>query len=70
MTKTGIFAAAAGLAAIVMVILVVPGMRNAGFIIRAYVITAVIVTGYIWFLSRRLHQARRGREARREDAGS
>ncbi|UCC71405.1 MAG: hypothetical protein JSV86_13540 [Gemmatimonadota bacterium] len=67
MTKTGIIAAAAGLAAIVMVFLVVPGMRDAGYIIRAYVITAVIVAAYVWSLAARLDRVEKGREARQQD---
>lgn len=67
MTRTGIIAAAAGLAAIVLVLAVVPGMRDAGYIIRAYVIAAVVIVGYIWFLAGRLDQAEKGREARQED---
>jgi hypothetical protein len=66
-TKTGIIAAAAGLAAIVMVFLVVPGMRDAGYIIRAYVISAVIVVAYVWSIAARLDQAEKGREARQRD---
>ncbi len=67
MTRTGIIAAAAGLAAIVMVFLVVPGMRDAGYIIRAYVISAVIVVAYVWSIAARLDQAEKGREARQRD---
>lgn len=67
MTRTGIIAAAAGLAAIVMVFLVVPGMRDAGYIIRAYVITAIILGAYIWSLAARLDRVEKAREARRED---
>ncbi len=67
MTRTGIIAAIVALAAIVAVFLVVPGMRDAGFIVRAYVVTAIIIAGYTWFLARRLDQAEKGREARRED---
>jgi hypothetical protein len=66
-TRTGIIAAAAGLAAIVMVFLVVPGMRDAGYIIRAYVISAVIVVAYVWSIAARLDQAEKGREARQRD---
>lgn len=67
MTKTGIIAAAFGLAAIVMVFLVVPGMRDAGYIIRAYVITAVILVAYIWSLAARLDRVEKDRGARQED---
>jgi hypothetical protein len=66
-TKTGIIAAVAGLAAIVMVFLVVPGMRDAGYIIRAYVIAAVILVAYVWSLAARLDQVEKGRETRQED---
>jgi hypothetical protein len=66
-TKTGIIAAAAGLAAIVLVFAVVPGMRDAGYIIRAYVISAVIVVAYVWSVAARLDQAEKGREARQRD---
>jgi hypothetical protein len=65
--KTGIIAALVGLAAVVVVLVVVPGMRDAGFIIRAYVVTAVIIAAYIWFLARRLDQVEKGRGARQED---
>lgn len=67
MTKTGIIAAAAGLAAIVLVFLVVPGMRDAGYIIRAYVITTIILVAYVWSIAARLGQAEKVREARQED---
>ncbi|UCC84817.1 MAG: hypothetical protein JSW46_07830 [Gemmatimonadota bacterium] len=67
MTRTGIIAAAFGLAAIVMVFVVVPGMRDAGYIIRAYVITAVILVAYIWSLAARLDRVEKGRELRQED---
>ncbi len=67
MTKTGIIAAAAGLAAIVFVFAVVPGMRDAGYIIRAYVITAIILVTYIWSLARGLDRVEKSREARRRD---
>ncbi len=70
MTKTGIIAAAAGLAAIVMVFVVVPGMRDAGYIIRAYVITAVIFVAYIWSLAVRLDRVEKDREARQGDVAS
>jgi hypothetical protein len=66
-TRTGIIAAAAGLAAIVMVIVVVPGMRDAGYIVRAYVITAVILVAYIWSLAARLDRVEKDWEARQED---
>ena len=70
MTKTGLVAAIVGLAAIVTVVLVVPGMRDAGFIVRAYVITAGIIAGYTWFLARRLDQAEQNGGSRPEDTGS
>jgi hypothetical protein len=66
-TRTGIIAAAAGLAAIIMVFVVVPGMRDAGYIIRAYVITAIILVTYIWSLARGLDRVEKSREARQED---
>jgi hypothetical protein len=69
-TKTGIIAAAAGLAAIVMVFVVVPGMRDAGYIIRAYVITAVIFVAYIWSLAVRLDRVEKARAARQGDVAS
>ena len=68
MTRTGIIAAAAGLAAIVLVFLVVPGMRDAGYILRAYVITAVILVAYIWSVAARLDRVEKDREAREQDA--
>ncbi|MGD2218271.1 MAG: hypothetical protein PVJ64_16055 [Gemmatimonadales bacterium] len=68
MTRTGIIAAAAGLAAIVMVFVVVPGMRDAGYIIRAYVTTAVILVVYVWSLAARLDRVEKVREARQQDS--
>jgi hypothetical protein len=67
-TRTGIIAAAAGLAAIVMVFVVVPGMRDAGYIIRAYVTTAVILVVYVWSLAARLDRVEKVREARQQDS--
>jgi ATP/ADP translocase len=64
-TKTGIVAAVVGLAAIVMVFIVAQGMRDSGFIVRAYVSTAVIIAGYVFFLDRRLAQVERGRAERK-----
>ena len=63
MNKTGIIAVLFGLAAMVLVFVVVPGMRDAGYIIRAYVITAVILVGYVWLLAGRLAQAEKARGA-------
>ena len=61
MNKTGIIAVLFGLAAMALVFVVVPGMRDAGYIIRAYVITAVILVGYVWLLAGRLAQAEKAR---------
>ncbi len=61
MTKTGIVAALLGLTAIALVFVVVPGMRDSGFIVRAYVITAVILTVYTWMLASRVDQAEKSR---------
>jgi len=61
--KTGIIAVLFGLAAMVLVFVVVPGMRDAGYIIRAYVITAVILVVYVWLLAGRLAQAEKARGA-------
>jgi hypothetical protein len=66
-TKTGIIAAVAGLAAIVMVFVVVPGMRDAGYIIRAYVIAAVIIAAYVWSVAGRLDRAEKRSDARHQD---
>jgi hypothetical protein len=60
-TKTGIVAALLGLTAIALVFVVVPGMRDSGFIVRAYVITAVILTVYTWMLASRVDQAEKSR---------
>jgi len=62
-SKTGIIAVLFGLAAMVLVFVVVPDMRDAGYIIRAYVITAVILVVYIWLLAGRLAQAEKARGA-------
>lgn len=70
MTRTGIVAAAFALAAIILVIFVAQGMRDAGFIVRAYVVTAIILAVYTWSLARRLSRAREGSAPAREDAGS
>ncbi len=64
MSKTGLVAVLLGLASIALVFVVTPGMRDAGFIVRAYVITAVIVAGYTWSLARRIAQAEKGRADR------
>ncbi len=64
MTRSGLIAAAFALAAIVLVLIVAQDMRNADFIIRAYVITAVILALYTWSLSRRLRRAEQQKQAR------
>lgn len=69
MTKTGIFALLFGLAAVVMVVIVAQDMRDSGFIIWAYVITAIILTTYMWLLARRLDQAQKGRAESKGDVG-
>ncbi|KPK59060.1 MAG: hypothetical protein AMS21_10170 [Gemmatimonas sp. SG8_38_2] len=69
MSKGGIVAALLGIAAIVLVFVVVPGMRDAGYIIRAYVITAVILTVYTWSLAKRLAEAEKIKDDREELAG-
>lgn len=63
MTRTGIIAAAFALAAIILVIVVAQGMRDAGFITRAYVLTAAILAVYTWSLARRLSRAQQGESA-------
>ena len=68
MSKGGIVAALLGIAAIVLVFVVVPGMRDAGYVIRAYVITSVILTVYTWSLARRVAEAEKIREKRVESA--
>jgi hypothetical protein len=65
-SKTGIIAALLGLAAIVLVLVVAPGMRDSGFIIRAYVITAVILTAYTYLLANRVAQAEKGRREKKD----
>jgi len=67
-SKGGIVAALLGIAAIVLVFVVVPGMRDAGYVIRAYVITSVILTVYTWSLARRVAEAEKIREKRVESA--
>jgi uncharacterized membrane protein len=57
MTRTGIIAILMAVAVVVLVLAVTPGMRDAGFIVRAYVITAVILGGYVWSLARRVDRA-------------
>jgi hypothetical protein len=64
MTRTGIIAILMAAAAIVLVLVVTPGMRDAAFIVRAYVITAVIIGGYVWSLARRVDQAEKARTDR------
>ncbi len=68
MSKTGLVAVLLGLAIIALVLIVTPGMRDAGYIVRAYVITAVIVAGYTYSLARRVAQAEKG-QADREGSG-
>lgn len=58
MTRTGIIAAAFGLAAIALVLLVTPGMSDQRFIILAYALATAILVIYIWSLSNRLAAAR------------
>ncbi len=70
MTRTGVIAAAFALAAIILVIVVSQGMRDAGFIMRAYVVTAIILAVYTWSLARRLSRAREASVPAREDAAS
>jgi len=65
-SKGAIIAALLGLASIVLVFVVVPGMRDAGYIVRAYVITAVILAVYTWSLANRVDKAEKGRSARRD----
>ena len=68
MTRSGIIAAVVALASIVLVLVVGQEMRDSGFIIRAYIITAVIVGFYTWSLARRLERARRAREERQSSS--
>ena len=70
MTRTGIITLVVALGAIALVVIVGQGMRDATFIIWAYVATAVIVAAYIWAVARRLAQAEEGRSAREGEAGS
>ncbi len=69
MTRTGAVAILLAVAAIVLVLVVAPGMRDATFIVRAYAITAVILAGYVWSLARRVDRAEKAR-ADRESLGS
>jgi hypothetical protein len=62
-TRTGIIAAAFALAAIVLVAVVAQDMRGAGFVVRAYVVTAAILAVYTWSLARRLSRAQQGESA-------
>jgi len=62
-TRTGIIAAAFALAATILVAVVAQGMRDAGFITRAYVVTAAILAVYTWSLARRLSRAQQGGSA-------
>jgi len=57
MTRTGTVALLMAAAAIVLVLVVTPGMRDGAFIVRAYAITAVILGVYVWALARRVDQA-------------
>ena len=66
MSKGAIITALLGLAIIVLVFAVVPGMRDAGYIIRAYVITAVILGTYAWLLANRVAQAEKGRDGKQD----
>ena len=61
MTRTGAVAILLAAAAIVLVLLVAPGMRDASYIVRAYAITAVILAGYVWSLARRVDRAEKAR---------
>ena len=63
MTRTGIIAAAFALAVIVLVAVVAQDMRGAGFVVRAYVVTAAILAVYTWSLARRLSRAQQGGSA-------
>jgi hypothetical protein len=63
-SKGAIIAALLGLATIVLVFAVVPGMQDGGYVIRAYVITAVILAVYTWSLANRVDKAEKGRDAR------
>jgi hypothetical protein len=64
MTKMGLIAILLAIAAIILVLVVTPGMRDASYIVRAYVITAVILAGYVWSLARRVDQAEKARTER------
>ncbi len=66
MSKGAIITALVGLAIIVLVFAVVPGMRDAGYIIRAYVITAIILGTYAWLLANRVDQAEKGRGGKQD----
>ena len=68
MSKSGIIAAALGLASIVLVFAVVPGMRDSGYIIRAYVITAIVLSVYTWSLANRVVKAEKGRAGKQDVA--
>jgi len=59
-SKGAIIAALLGLATVVLVFVVVPGMRDAGYVIRAYVITAVVLASYTWSLANRVYKAEKG----------
>jgi hypothetical protein len=65
-SKGAIIAALLGLAAIALVFAVVPGMRDAGYVIRAYVITAIILAAYTWSLANRLDKAEKGRVGKQD----
>jgi archaellum biogenesis protein FlaJ (TadC family) len=57
-TRTGIIAVAFAAAAIIFAAIVTQDMRDAGFILIAYTVTAAVLAGYIWSLARRLSRAR------------
>ncbi len=69
MTRTGIIAVAFAAAAIIFAAIATHGMRDAGFIMKAYGATAIVVAGYIWSLARRLRRARESASSE-DSAGS
>ncbi len=68
MTKTGLIAVAFGLAAVIMVAIAAQNMRDGGFLIRAYGITAIILVAYIWSLARRLRQVEEAGATEKEES--
>jgi len=64
MSRMGLIAILLAIAAIILVLVVTPGMQDAGYIVRAYAITAVILAGYAWSLGRRVAQAEKVRTER------